>query len=54
MRAIELRWTLRDILAHRTKLSPLKPDHIEQLVEFGLVEIVDNIPQVTAAGQSIV
>jgi hypothetical protein len=53
-RAIQLRWTLRDILSNRTKISPLKPDHVEQLVEFGLLEIVDDVPQLTEAGKSII
>jgi hypothetical protein len=52
-RAVQLRWTLRDILSNRTKISPLKPDHVEQLVEFGLIEIVDDVPLVTEAGKSI-
>ncbi len=49
-RAIHLRWVLRDIKARRTKLSPVSPDDLETLIEMGLVEMEDDIPELTAEG----
>jgi hypothetical protein len=49
-KAIALRWALRDIVAKRTKLSPLKDDDLQTLLELGLVEMQDDRPVVTAAG----
>ena len=37
IRAINLRWTLRDIKAKRT-MFPVDPDHLRTLIELGLVE----------------
>ena len=49
-RAIQLRWTLRDIKANRTKLSPVSPDDLRTLIEMGLVEMKDDIPKLTNEG----
>jgi hypothetical protein len=49
-RAIGLRWALRDILAKRLKLSPLKDDDLQALQELGFVEMQDGSPVVTQAG----
>ena len=49
-KAISIRWTLRDILGNRLKLSPLKDDELRTLLELGLVEIRDDTPVVTEAG----
>jgi hypothetical protein len=49
-RAIHLRWVLRDIKAKRTKLSPVSPDDLEALIEMGLVEMQDDIPELTGEG----
>jgi hypothetical protein len=49
-RAIDLRWTLRDIKAKRFKLSPFDPDHVRELQEMGLVEIRDDVLELTQAG----
>ena len=49
-KAIALRWALRDIVAKRTKLSPLKEDDLQTLLELGLVEMQDDRPVVTDAG----
>ena len=49
-RAIALRWTLRDILANRLKLSPLRDDDLRTLIDLGLVEMRDDAPVVTQAG----
>lgn len=48
--AISLRWSLRDILGNRLKLSPVEDDDLGTLIELGLVEIRDEAPVVTQAG----
>lgn len=52
IRAIDLRWTLRDIKAKRT-MFPVDPDHLRTLVEMGLVEMRDGVPAITNAGHQI-
>ena len=49
-RAIDLRWTLRDIKAKRTRMLPPPQDHLQNLMRMGLIEMVDGIPTITAAG----
>jgi hypothetical protein len=49
-KAIALRWALRDIVAKRLKLAPLKEDDLRTLVELGLVEMHDGAPVVTQTG----
>jgi hypothetical protein len=49
-RAIDLRWTLRDIKAKRWKLTPVDPSHLEQLISMGLVEMRDGDPVLTNSG----
>jgi hypothetical protein len=49
-KAIALRWALRDIVAGRTRLTPLKQDDLQTLLELGLVEIRDDNPVVTEGG----
>jgi hypothetical protein len=49
-RAIGLRWALRDILAKRLKLTPIKDDDLQALLELGFVELQDGSPVVTQAG----
>src|SRR5260370_15168188 len=49
-RAIHLRWVLRDIKARRTKLSPVSPDDLGTLIEMGLVEMKNDIPELTSEG----
>jgi hypothetical protein len=49
-RAIDLRWTLRDIRAKRWKLSPINPSHLEQLITMGLVEMRNDDPVLTNSG----
>jgi hypothetical protein len=51
-RTIQLRWTLRDIKAKRTKFSPVSPDDLRILIEMGLVEMRDEIPVLTNEGDS--
>jgi hypothetical protein len=52
-RAIALRWTLRDIEAKRTKLSPVSASDLKALMELGLVEMHDDAPVVTSAGHAV-
>ena len=49
-RAIALRWALRDIIAQRLKLSPLKDDDLQTLLELGFIEMQDGSPVVTQTG----
>ena len=49
-RAIDLRWTLRDILARRLKLSPVSDEDLKTLTGLGLVELRDDGPALTPAG----
>jgi hypothetical protein len=49
-KAIALRWTLRDIVAKRLKLTPLRDDDLQTLMELGLVEMRDGAPVVTQSG----
>jgi hypothetical protein len=49
-RAIALRWSLRDILANRLKLSPVDDDHLRTLSDLGFVEIRDDSLFVAQAG----
>jgi hypothetical protein len=50
-RAIRLRWALRDIKAKRTKLSPVGPEDIQDLIEMGLIEMRDETPLLTNKGE---
>ena len=49
-RAIDLRWTLRDIKAKRCKLTPIVPSDLEQLIAMGLVEMQNDDPVLTNPG----
>jgi hypothetical protein len=49
-KAIALRWAMRDIVADRLKLTPLKPDDLQMLLELGFVEMRDGAPVVTPDG----
>ena len=49
-KAIALRWALRDIVAKRLKLTPVKEDDLRTLTELGYVEVQDGTPVVTQAG----
>lgn len=53
-RAISLRWTLRDLLAGRTRFLPLADADLQLLVEMGLVEMHDDEPVLTEAGIAMV
>jgi hypothetical protein len=49
-RAIALRWTLRDIQARRTKMSPVSDEDLRTLTELGLVAARDEGLVLTQAG----
>ncbi|MGJ4885236.1 MULTISPECIES: hypothetical protein [unclassified Bradyrhizobium] len=53
-KAIHLRWTLRDIKAHRLTLSPVADEDLSLLTERGLVELTDGVPTLTEAGQDAI
>ena len=48
--AINLRWTLKDIAAKRKWI--INQDHLAKLIELGLVEMREDVPYVTVAGQN--
>jgi len=48
--AIDLRWTLKDIGAGRSLM--VNKQHLAQLVELGLVEMREDVPHLTIAGQN--
>jgi hypothetical protein len=48
--AIDLRWTLKDIAAKRT--LTVNKQHLAQLIELGLVEMPEDIPHLTIAGEA--
>ena len=50
--AIDLRWTLMDIAAKGSRL--LNRQHLAQLIELGLVEMREDVPHLTTAGQDMV
>jgi hypothetical protein len=52
--AIDLRWTLKGIIAERWMLTPPNPVHVARLIELGLVETRDDQPVVTLAGQQVI
>jgi hypothetical protein len=50
--AIDLRWTMKDVAAKRWAM--LNQDHIAKLIDLGLVEMRDDRPILTTAGQNVV
>ena len=48
--AIDLRWTLKDIAAKRNLF--VNKQHLAQLTELGLVEMREDVPHLTIAGQN--
>ena len=52
-RGIALRWMLRDIKARRSKLSPVSDADLSALIDLGLVEMRDDAPVLTNAGQAV-
>ena len=51
--AIDLRWTMKDIAAKRGNMQ-LNQAHLAQLIELELVEMRDERPILTIAGQNAV
>jgi hypothetical protein len=52
-RAIGLRWTLRDILAQRLKMSPVSKEDLGVLTELSLIEQRDQGLVVTQTGIAV-
>lgn len=50
--AIDLRWTLKDIAAKRAWI--INKDHLAKLIDLGLVEMREDVPHLTIAGQNTV
>ena len=48
--AIDLRWTLKDIAGKRSLM--VNKQHLVQLTELGLVEMREDVPHLTIAGQN--
>jgi len=48
--AIDLRWTMKDIAAMRWDM--VNQSHVGKLMDLGLVEMRDDRPVLTSAGQS--
>ena len=49
-RAVSLRWALRDIKERRLSWSPVSPDDLQILIDFGLVEMRNDKSVLTDAG----
>jgi hypothetical protein len=52
-KAIDLRWTLRDIQAGRLKLSPVSDEDLRILTGLGLAEVRDEGIVLTQAGIAV-
>jgi hypothetical protein len=50
--AIDLRWTLKDIAAKRSWI--INEAHVAKLIQLGLVEMREDRPVLTIAGQNTV
>jgi hypothetical protein len=50
--AIDLRWTLKDVAAKRSWM--INQEHLAKLIELGLIEIRDEKPVLSIAGQNAV
>ena len=48
--AIDLRWTLKHIAAQRSLM--VNQQHLAQLIELGLIEMREDVPHLTIAGQN--
>jgi hypothetical protein len=53
-RAINLRWTLRDIKSNRLKLLPVNQHDLQDLIDMGLVEMRDDAPVLSNAGAGVI
>jgi hypothetical protein len=52
-KAIDLRWTLRDIQARRLKISPVSDEDLNVLTGLGLIDVRDEGPVLTQAGIAV-
>jgi Mn-dependent DtxR family transcriptional regulator len=52
-KAINLRWTLRDIQARRLKMSPISDEDLRTLTDLGLVDVRDEGLVLTPAGTAV-
>ena len=50
--AIDLRWTMKDTAAKRSWM--INRSHLAKLIELGLVEMREDVPHLTIAGQNTV
>ena len=50
--AIELRWTLKDVASKRSWF--INKQNLQKLIELGLVEMREDVPYLTTAGQNTV
>jgi hypothetical protein len=50
--AVRLRWTLHDIKSKRTEIVPVSPDDLRILIDMALVEMRDDVPVITPAGDA--
>jgi len=50
--AIDLRWTLKDIAGKRAWI--INKQHLAKLIDLGLVEMREDVPYLTVAGQNTV
>jgi hypothetical protein len=50
--AVDLHWTLKDIAAKRAWI--INKQHLAQLIDLGLVEMREDVPYLTIAGQNTV
>jgi hypothetical protein len=53
LEAIDLRWTLKDIMAKRWTIVPINQEHVQRLIGLGLVEMRDDKPFMTIRGQDV-
>ena len=52
-RAIDMRWTLRDIKAKRLQMFPVSDRDLSTLIDFGLIEMRDDVPVLAPAGRGV-
>jgi hypothetical protein len=43
---------LHDIKSQRTEIAPVSPDDLRILIDMGLVEMRDDVPAITPAGDA--
>ena len=48
-----MRWSLRDIQSRRLKMSPVSDDDLRVLFKLGLIEVREEGPVLTHAGNAV-